>query len=34
MYQQLTLVGNLGNDPEMRYTSSGVPVTSFSLAVS
>lgn len=33
MYQQVTLVGNLGNDPEMRYTPSGVPVTSFSLAV-
>ena len=33
MYQQITLVGNLGNDPEMRYTGSGVPVTSFSLAV-
>lgn len=34
MYQQLTLVGNLGSDPVMRYTSSGVPVASFSLAVS
>jgi len=34
MYQQLTLVGNLGNDPEMRYTPSGVPVATFSLAVS
>ena len=33
MYQQVTLIGNLGNDPEMRYTQSGVPVTSFSLAV-
>lgn len=33
-FQQLILVGNLGNDPEMRYTPSGVPVTSFSLAVS
>lgn len=32
-YQQIILVGNLGNDPEMRYTSTGVPVTSFSLAV-
>jgi single-strand DNA-binding protein len=27
------LMGNLGNDPEMRYTPSGIPVTSFSLAV-
>lgn len=34
MYQQMTLVGNLGSDPEMRYTPSGVPVTTFSLAVS
>ncbi len=33
MYQQIILVGNLGQDPEMRYTPSGVPVTSFSLAV-
>lgn len=33
MYQQITLIGNLGSDPEMRYTQSGVPVTSFSLAV-
>lgn len=33
MYQQVTLVGNLGTDPEMRYTPSGVPVASFSLAV-
>ncbi|MEZ4732100.1 MAG: single-stranded DNA-binding protein [Caldilineaceae bacterium] len=33
MYQQITLIGNLGNDPEMRYTPSGVPVASFSLAV-
>ena len=34
MYQQITIVGNLGRDPEMRYTASGVPVTSFSVAVS
>jgi single-strand DNA-binding protein len=33
MYQQIMLMGNLGNDPEMRYTPSGIPVTSFSLAV-
>ncbi|MBX3015637.1 MAG: single-stranded DNA-binding protein [Caldilineaceae bacterium] len=33
MYQQITLIGNLGSDPEMRYTPSGVPVASFSLAV-
>ncbi len=33
MYQQITLIGNLGRDPEMRYTPSGVPVTSFTVAV-
>lgn len=33
MYQQLMLIGNLGNDPEQRYTPGGVPVASFSLAV-
>ena len=34
MFQQIMLIGNLGRDPEMRYTSTGVPVTSFSMAVS
>ena len=34
MYQHVVIVGNLGRDPEMRYTPSGVPVTSFSVAVS
>lgn len=34
MYQQITLIGNLGRDPEMRYTGSGVPVTNFSVATS
>lgn len=33
MFQQLILVGNLGSDPELRYTSDGTPVASFSLAV-
>lgn len=33
MYQQLTLIGHLGNDPELRHTPTGVPVASFSLAV-
>ncbi|MBW7884491.1 MAG: single-stranded DNA-binding protein [Caldilineaceae bacterium] len=33
MYQQITLIGNLGRDPEMRYTPTGVPVTSFTMAV-
>jgi single-strand DNA-binding protein len=32
MYQRLVLVGNLGRDPEMRYTPSGTPVTSFPVA--
>jgi single-strand DNA-binding protein len=32
MYQKLIIVGNLGRDPEMRYTSSGTPVTNFSVA--
>jgi len=26
------IVGNLGNDPELRYTKSGTPVTTFSVA--
>jgi single-strand DNA-binding protein len=34
MYQQCMIVGNLGKDPEMRYTPDGTPVTSFSVAVS
>ena len=34
MYQQITLIGNLGRDPEMRYTPSGVAVTNFSVATS
>lgn len=34
MFQQVILVGHLGNDPEMRYTASGVPVTNFNVAVS
>lgn len=33
MFQAITLVGNIGSDVEMRYTPSGVPVSSFSLAV-
>tara|TARA_B100000749_G_scaffold212506_1_gene167358 strand:+ start:136 stop:528 length:393 start_codon:yes stop_codon:yes gene_type:complete len=26
------VIGNLGRDPEMRYTPQGIPVTSFSVA--
>ena len=32
LYQQVTLIGNLGNDPEMRYMADGTAVTNFSLA--
>ena len=32
MYQLLIIAGNLGKDPEMRYTPSGTPVTSLSVA--
>jgi single-strand DNA-binding protein len=31
-YQSITIVGNLGRDPEMRYTPSGQPVTNFNVA--
>lgn len=34
MYQQLILIGNLGSDPEMRYTPGGVTVASFRMATS
>ena len=34
MFQQIILVGNLGKEPEMRYTPSGQPVTNFSMATS
>jgi len=34
MFQQLTIVGYLGNDPDMRFTPSGQAVTSFSVATS
>jgi single-strand DNA-binding protein len=34
MYQKIVIVGNLGRDPEMRYTPSGQAVTNFSVATS
>ena len=32
MYQKVIIVGNLGRDPELRYTPQGVPVVNFSVA--
>lgn len=32
MYNKMTAIGNVGSDPEMRYTPGGNAVTSFSLA--
>ena len=32
MFQQTIVIGNVGNDPELRYTASGVPVANFSVA--
>lgn len=34
MFHTIIVVGNLGRDPEMRYTPSGQAVTSFSVATS
>lgn len=34
MYHTIIIVGNVGRDPEMRYTPSGEAVTNFSVAVS
>ena len=32
MYQRITIVGNLGRDPELRYLPNGTPTTSLSVA--
>ena len=32
MFQTTILIGNLGKEPEMRYTSTGQPVTTLSVA--
>lgn len=32
MFQRVTLIGRVGQDPQMRYTPDGVPVTNFSVA--
>ena len=34
MYQKITLAGNLGKDPEMKFMPDGSAVTTFSMAVS
>ncbi|MCB9150269.1 MAG: single-stranded DNA-binding protein [Caldilineaceae bacterium] len=33
MYQEITIVGNLGDDPRMQYTPSGQAVADFPVAV-
>lgn len=33
MYQKIIIIGNLGSDPEMRYTPSGQAVCNYSVAV-
>jgi single-strand DNA-binding protein len=33
-FSKIMFIGNLGRDPEMRYTPNGKPVTQFSVAVS
>jgi len=32
MFHQTIVIGYVGNDPELRYTASGVPVANFSVA--
>lgn len=32
-YNNCAFIGNLGRDPELRYTSQGTPICSFSIAV-
>ena len=32
MFQRVTLMGHVGQDPQMRYTPDGTPVTNFSVA--
>ena len=33
MYNKAFLIGNLTRDPELRYTTSGIPVARFAIAV-
>ena len=32
MFQQTIIIGNVGSDPELRYTAAGEPVANFSVA--
>ena len=32
MFHKIVLIGNLGRDPELRYTPQGTPVTNFTVA--
>lgn len=32
MFQRVTLIGHVGQEPQMRYTPDGTPVTNFSIA--
>ena len=32
MFQRLILAGNLGRDPELKYTSGGIPIVNFPVA--
>lgn len=32
MFQRVQIIGRIGQDPEMRYTPEGIPVTNFSVA--
>lgn len=34
MHERIEIIGNLGGDPEMRYTPTGAAVTTFSVATS
>ena len=33
MYNRVFLIGNLARDPELRYTSAGIPIARFAVAV-
>ena len=34
MFNKITVIGNVGRDPEMRYTPNGTSLTKFSIATS